>query len=202
VIEKAELEAFLAGPWAQTDKAAKLEPRGREMAKAGFIRERKARPKRGHAVKQAAWDAKKSGGGAPEAAAASQLRRVLETGEPLVEHGFHGPIPGKPEARWDHQLIRADPIYIIKKPVLTEKSTAAMHDEGSKGERYTFEVDRRATKTDIKRAVKALYNVEVERVQTRTYKGGGRRLRYGYVSAKTRKTATVRLKEVQSIELF
>lgn len=99
-------------------------------------------------------------------------------------------------------LAGLDPIYIIRRPVLTEKSTDAMNDEGSKGSRYTFEVDRRATKTDVKRAVKALYNVDAERVQTRTYKGGGRRLRYGYVSARTRKTATVRLKEGQSIELF
>jgi hypothetical protein len=39
-----------------------------------------------------------------------------------------------------------DPIYIIKKPVLTEKSTEAMNEHG----RYTFEVDRTATKADIK----------------------------------------------------
>ncbi|MEW4568287.1 PAS domain-containing protein [Tautonia sp. JC769] len=45
----------------------------------------------------------------PEAVAVgaeARLKRVLETGESEYEHGLHVPIPGKPEARWDYQLIR------------------------------------------------------------------------------------------------
>ena len=38
--------------------------------------------------------------------------------------------------------MAVDPIYIIKKPVLTEKSTEAMNELGQ----YTFQVDRRAMK--------------------------------------------------------
>ncbi len=57
-----------------------------------------------------------------------------------------------------------DPIYIIKKPILTEKSTEAMNELS----RYTFHVDRRATKTDIRGAIESLYGVTVEGVQTRT----------------------------------
>lgn len=91
-----------------------------------------------------------------------------------------------------------DPIYIIRKPVLTEKSTEAMNEQG----RYTFEVDRRATKTDIKQAIEKLYEVHVEGVQTRTHKGKVRRLRYGYVREKVKKVATVRLREGETIELF
>ena len=91
-----------------------------------------------------------------------------------------------------------DPIYIVKKPVLTEKSTEAMNELGQ----YTFEVDRRATKTDIKGAIESLYGVSVEGVQTRTQKGKLKRLRYGYVSESSTKTATVRVKEGQVIELF
>ncbi len=91
-----------------------------------------------------------------------------------------------------------DPIYIIKKPVLTEKSTEAMNEHG----RYTFEVDRTATKSDIKDAIQKLYDVSVEGIQTRTQKGKLRRLRYGYVRDAVKKTATVRLKEGQVIELF
>ena len=94
--------------------------------------------------------------------------------------------------------MAVDPIYIIKKPVLTEKSTEAMNEHG----RYTFEVDRRATKTDIKNAIESLYGVQVEGVQTRTLKGKLKRLRYGYVREKVKKSATVRLAEGQSIELF
>ena len=55
VIEQSELEAWLAGPSSQTDKQAKLDPQG----KGNGVREaRKDRPKRGHAVKQAARAAK------------------------------------------------------------------------------------------------------------------------------------------------
>lgn len=51
IIEKAELEAWLSGASAQTDKQAKLEPKGKGN---GARDDRKPRPKRGHAVKQAA----------------------------------------------------------------------------------------------------------------------------------------------------
>jgi large subunit ribosomal protein L23 len=91
-----------------------------------------------------------------------------------------------------------DPIYIVKKPVLTEKTTAAMNANG----RYTFEVDRRATKTDVRAAVEKLYGVHVVGIETRTYKGKRRRMRYGAITEPTRKTATVRLKEGEAIELF
>lgn len=94
--------------------------------------------------------------------------------------------------------MAVDATYVIKKPVLTEKSTDAMNEFG----RYTFEVDRRATKTDVKAAVEKLYGVTVEGVQTRTLKGKVKRLRYGYVREKTKKTAVVRLKEGDTIELF
>lgn len=57
IIERAELEAWLSGPSAQYDKSAKLEPRGR----VDTAKETKPRPKRGHAVKAAAWAAKKQG---------------------------------------------------------------------------------------------------------------------------------------------
>jgi len=62
VIEKAELEAWLAGPAGQTDKSAKTEPKGR-TAEAGptHTRKRDTRPKRGHKVKAAAWAEKKGG---------------------------------------------------------------------------------------------------------------------------------------------
>lgn len=98
--------------------------------------------------------------------------------------------------------LGVDPIYILRKPVLTEKSTDAMNDPDCKASRYTFEVDRRASKDDIRFAVESLYGVTVDRIQTRTYKGKVRRMRYGYVEEKSRKTATVRLKEGDAIELF
>jgi large subunit ribosomal protein L23 len=91
-----------------------------------------------------------------------------------------------------------DATYVIKKPMLTEKSTFAMNEEG----RYSFLVDRRASKDEIKRAVESLYGVKVVGVTTQNRKGKERRLKYGWVTEKVTKKATVRLAEGQTIELF
>ena len=51
---------------------------------------------------------------------------------------------------------------IIKKPVLTEKSYAEMANK-----KYTFEVDIRANKTEIKQAVESIFEgVKVQSVNT------------------------------------
>lgn len=87
--------------------------------------------------------------------------------------------------------------YIIKKPLLTEKSTAQM-ELGQ----YAFEVDRRASKTEIKEAVESLYGVKVAGVQTIVRKARERRTRFGYVKPSPTKKALVRLHEGDVIELF
>ena len=96
------------------------------------------------------------------------------------------------------RTMGVDSIYVIKKPVLTEKSTEAMNDANV----YTFEVDRRASKTDIKDAVERAYGVKVEKVTTQTRKGGARRMRKGWIADKITKKATVRVREGDVIELF
>ena len=50
---------------------------------------------------------------------------------------------------------------IIKKPVVTEKST-----DGMQALKYTFEVDIKANKIEIKKAVEELFNVKVQDVNT------------------------------------
>lgn len=50
---------------------------------------------------------------------------------------------------------------IIRKPVLTENS----YDDIA-AKKYTFEVDTRATKTDIRRAVEEVFGVKVAKVNT------------------------------------
>ena len=50
---------------------------------------------------------------------------------------------------------------IIRKPVLTENS----YDDIAV-KKYTFEVDTRATKTDIRRAVEEVFGVKVAKVNT------------------------------------
>lgn len=91
-----------------------------------------------------------------------------------------------------------DATYVIKKPMLTEKTTTAMNEQS----RYTFLVDRRATKDEIRGAVESLYGVKVVGVTTQRRKGKERRLRYGWVTEKVTKKATVRLAEGQTIDLF
>ena len=91
-----------------------------------------------------------------------------------------------------------EPHYILRKPLLTEKSTAQMEAENV----YTFEVDRRATKDEIKSAVESAFGVKVEKVTTQVRKGGSRRFRYGMVAENSWKRAAVKVAEGQSIELF
>lgn len=90
------------------------------------------------------------------------------------------------------------PSTVIKKPIVTERSTAAMADEN----RYTFLVDRRADKTSIKHAIESLYGVSVLGITTQVRKSRERRLKYGYVQAPPTKKAIVRLAEGQTIDLF
>ena len=89
-------------------------------------------------------------------------------------------------------------MHIIKRPLLSEKNTDAMADH----KRYSFLVDPRATKDEIKAAVEELYKVRVEKVNTQVRQGGMRRLRYGAVAGPTSKKATVRLHKDDTIELF
>ena len=88
--------------------------------------------------------------------------------------------------------------YIIRKPLLTEKSTIGMSDMNT----YTFEVARTASKDDIKAAVETLYGVKVADVRTQVRKGKMRRLKHGYSQERESKKATVRVAEGQRIELI
>lgn len=88
--------------------------------------------------------------------------------------------------------------YVIKKPLLSEKSTFAMNEQ----KRYAFLVDRTATKTDIKKAVEKMYGVRVTGVNTQVRKGKARRMKYGVVVEPLSKKATVRLHPEDTIDLF
>ncbi|MFO0836505.1 MAG: 50S ribosomal protein L23 [Phycisphaerales bacterium] len=91
-----------------------------------------------------------------------------------------------------------DAIYVIKKPLISEKATFGMNEE----KRYSFLVDRTASKDDIKAAVEQLYKVRVVGVNTQVRKGKQRRLKYGLVVEPTTKKAVVRLHPEDQIELF
>jgi large subunit ribosomal protein L23 len=86
---------------------------------------------------------------------------------------------------------------IIKRPIITEKSTDLMAEN-----KYTFEVDLRATKTQVKTAVEEIFNVKVQKVNTSRVKGKLRRMgrHEGYTS--DWKKAVVTLEPGHSIEVF
>jgi large subunit ribosomal protein L23 len=91
---------------------------------------------------------------------------------------------------------------ILVKPLVTEKMT----QQSERFDRYGFIVDRRATKPQIKKAVEALYNVDVAEVNTMVY-GGKVKSRYtkgGVITGKTNafKKAIVTLEKGQSIDFY
>jgi large subunit ribosomal protein L23 len=63
------------------------------------------------------------------------------------------------------------PEEVIVKPIVTEKS-----NEGVQLGKYTFKVNKKATKVDIKRAVEKLFNVKVLKVNTISVKGKDKRV--------------------------
>lgn len=84
---------------------------------------------------------------------------------------------------------------VIRKPLTTEK-TYGMRDEG----KYVFEVHPDATKIEIKRAVEALFEVDVEAVNVMNVHEKRRRAgRRWIVSQPAKRKAVVRLAEGQSI---
>lgn len=89
-----------------------------------------------------------------------------------------------------------NPRDIIMKPVVTEKSSILM-DEG----KYTFEVDPRANKTEIKIAIEKIFGVKVSHVATQNRKGKVVRTRTGLGKRKDVKRAIVTLRE-GTIDIF
>ncbi|NBQ13461.1 MAG: 50S ribosomal protein L23 [Proteobacteria bacterium] len=90
-----------------------------------------------------------------------------------------------------------EPTTVIKMPIVTEKVTAA-----SEHNQYAFKVDNRATKTDVKQAIEAIYGVKVVDVKTQVRRERDRTYKYGKIPGKTWKRAMVRVAAGQKIELF
>lgn len=87
---------------------------------------------------------------------------------------------------------------VIRRPLITEKNTALSADFN----RFGFEVDPRATKDQIKRAVQELYGVRVLGVATQNRRGETRRNRFGTFIKGQHKRAIVKIHPDDKIELF
>ena len=87
---------------------------------------------------------------------------------------------------------------VILNPVVSEKSYQLIEDQNS----YTFEVEPRASKEQIREAVEEIFEVKVVRVNTLHRKGKRKRYGYTFGRRKDTKRAIVTLAEGNSIDLF
>ncbi|WP_022917254.1 50S ribosomal protein L23 [Ruania albidiflava] len=92
--------------------------------------------------------------------------------------------------------LTKDPRDVVIAPVVSEKSYNLL-DEG----KYTFLVDPRSNKTEIKVAIEKIFDVKVASVNTINRKGKTRRTRFGLGKRKDTKRAIVTLRE-GTIDIF
>ncbi len=89
-------------------------------------------------------------------------------------------------------------LEVIKAPLITEKLDALRETQRT----YAFEVDRRASKHDVRTAVEKLFSVHVEDVHTAVVRGKKKRVGAGQGRQSNWKKALVQLREGEKIELF
>ena len=93
----------------------------------------------------------------------------------------------------------SSPWTVIRRPLVTEKSMASQQKNV-----YTFIVDPRANKPEVKRAVEKAFNVKVDVVRTVKVKGKSKRMRNMFLKGKRKdlKKAFVTLKEGYRLDII
>jgi len=91
-----------------------------------------------------------------------------------------------------------DDFSIIIRPLITEQG---MHFANVKGA-YSFEVNSKANKAQIRNAVERIYNVKVQKVRTANRRGKYRRRGRNFGMTSSWKKAVVYLKPDFHIDLF
>ncbi len=86
----------------------------------------------------------------------------------------------------------------LKKPLISEKGTVAKE----KNNQYVFEVDKRASKYEIKKAVEHFFTVKVAKVNTAIFQGKIKRVGKSFGKQSGWKKAVVTLKEGNVINFF
>ena len=87
---------------------------------------------------------------------------------------------------------------ILKRPVITERSSDQMEFN-----KYTFDVDTRANKSQVKSAVEEIFDVKVAKVNVMNYKGKFKRQgRHAGYTNKRRKAIVTLTADSKEIELF
>ena len=87
---------------------------------------------------------------------------------------------------------------IIKRPVITEKSEMLRREYN----KYTFEVNTKASKIQIRKAVEEIFNVKVESVSTLNSKPVVKRHGMKLYKTQAKKKAIVKLAQGSTITYF
>ncbi|MFC5540840.1 MAG: 50S ribosomal protein L23 [Bacilli bacterium] len=87
---------------------------------------------------------------------------------------------------------------VIKRPVITERSSELMAEK-----KYTFEVDLRANKTQVKDAVEEIFGVKVAKVNIMNYQGKVKRVgKFQGLTNRRRKAIVTLTPDSKEIEIF
>lgn len=87
---------------------------------------------------------------------------------------------------------------IIKRPIITEASVLAMDEK-----KYTFEVDTRANKTQVRQAIEEIFGVNVKNVNIMNVRGKFKRVgRYSGYGKKRRKAIVTLTPNSKEIEIW
>ncbi|MCC3358884.1 50S ribosomal protein L23 [Bacillus sp. REN16] len=91
-----------------------------------------------------------------------------------------------------------DPRDIIKSPVITERSSDLMAEK-----KYTFDVDVKSNKTEVKVAIEQIFGVKIEKVNIMNYKGKFKRVgRHSGYTNRRRKAIVKLTADSKEIEFF
>jgi len=91
-----------------------------------------------------------------------------------------------------------EPLQLIRRPLISEKSTRIKEASNT----VCFEVDRRANKIEIQRAVEKLFGVKVADVRVANRQGKWKRMGRFLGQRKSWKKAYVRLAAGEKLEFF
>lgn len=94
--------------------------------------------------------------------------------------------------------MKKDSYQTVFRPLITEKGLAG----AAQLNQYPFEVDLRASKADVKKAIEEIFSVHVRKVRTMTRHGKVRRSRYTQGKTREWKRAIVTIAPGETIEFI
>jgi large subunit ribosomal protein L23 len=100
--------------------------------------------------------------------------------------------------QYERKGPKLEPYQVVLRPLITEKATQLSERHNA----YTFEVNPMATKTEIKQAIEALFDVKVADVRTQNRRGKPRRYRLKVGRMRNWKKAIVALHDEYRIDFY